>query len=37
MNIDLSEIGKRTVSVSQYIESLKQPFRDKFLTRKQTY
>jgi thiol-disulfide isomerase/thioredoxin len=37
MNIDLSKIRKRTVSVSQYIESLKQPFRDKFLTRKQTY
>jgi thiol-disulfide isomerase/thioredoxin len=37
MDINLSEIRKRTVSVSQYIESLKQPFRDKFLTRKQTY
>jgi thiol-disulfide isomerase/thioredoxin len=37
MNINLSEIRKRTVTISQYIESLKQPFRDKFLTRKQTY
>ena len=37
MNTDLSEIRKKTVSVSQYIESLKQPFRDKFLTRRQTY
>ena len=37
MNTNLSEIRKRTVTVSQYIESLKQPFCDKFLTRKQTY
>jgi hypothetical protein len=37
MNINLSEIRKRTVSVNQYIENLKKPFRDKFLTRKQTY
>jgi thiol-disulfide isomerase/thioredoxin len=37
MNIDLSELRKRTVSVSQYIESLKQPFHEKFLTRKQAY
>ena len=37
MNIDLSEIRKKTVPVSQYIESLKQPFCDKFLTKKQTY
>jgi thiol-disulfide isomerase/thioredoxin len=37
MNTNSSEIIKRTVSVNQYIESLKQPFRDKFLTRKQTY
>ena len=37
MNISVSEIRKRTVSVSQYIESLKEPFREKFLRRKQTY
>jgi len=37
MNINLSEIRKKTVSVTQYIDSLKQPFREKFLTRKQTY
>jgi len=37
MNISLSEIKKKTVSVSQYIDSLKQPFSEKFLTRKQTY
>jgi len=37
MKISLSEIRKRTVSVSQYIDSIKQPFREKFLTRKQTY
>jgi len=37
MNINLLGIKKKTVSVSQYINSLKQPFRDKFLKRKQTY
>lgn len=37
MNSNLSDVRKRTVSVSQYIESLKQPFREKFLARKQTY
>jgi thiol-disulfide isomerase/thioredoxin len=37
MNADLSDIRRKTVSANQYIESLKQPFRDKFLTRKQTY
>jgi thiol-disulfide isomerase/thioredoxin len=37
MNVNLSEIREKTVSVSQYIESLKQPFQEKFLTRKQTY
>jgi thiol-disulfide isomerase/thioredoxin len=36
MNTDLSDIRRKTVSANQYIESLKQPFRDKFLTRKQT-
>lgn len=37
MNISLSEIRNKTVSVNQYIDSLKQPFREKFLMRKQTY
>lgn len=37
MNINLSEIREKTVSVSQYMESLTQPFQEKFLTRKQTY
>ena len=37
MNFDLSEIRKKTVSVGQYIDSLEQPFKEKFLNRKQTY
>jgi len=37
MRINLSEIRKRTVSASEYIDSLKSPFREKFLTRKHTY
>jgi hypothetical protein len=37
VNSNLSEIRKRTVSANQYIDSLKQPFRDKFLARRQTY
>jgi thiol-disulfide isomerase/thioredoxin len=37
MSIDLSEIIERTVPVNQYINSLKQSFRERFLTRKQTY
>lgn len=37
MNINLSEIRRKTVAVNQYIDSLKQPFHEKFLTRKQTY
>jgi len=37
MTINLSEIRKKTVSVEQYLDSLKEPFREKFLTRKQTY
>jgi hypothetical protein len=36
MNIDLSDIRKKTVSVGQYIDSLKEPFKEKFLARKQT-
>jgi len=37
MNVNLSEIKRKTVSVNPYIDSLKQPFSRKFLTRKQTY
>ena len=37
MNINFSEIRKRTVSVSQYIHGLKQPSQEKFLARKHTY
>lgn len=37
MNINLLEIRRRTVSVKEYLNSLRQPFREKFLTRKQTY
>jgi hypothetical protein len=37
MDIDLSEIRKKTASVDQYIDGLEQPLKEKFLTRKQTY
>jgi len=37
MNINLSEVRKKTVSVNQHMESLKKPFHKKFLTRKQRY
>lgn len=37
MDINLSEIREKTVFVNQYIETLTEPFQDKFLTRKQTY
>jgi len=37
MSVSLSEIKNKTVSANHYIDSLKQPFREKFLTRKQTY
>lgn len=37
MNFDLSEIRKKTVSVGQYIDSLEQPFKEKFLKREQAY
>ena len=37
MNIGLSEIRRKTVSVNQYIESLEEPHREKFLKRKQEY
>ncbi|MEM3696582.1 MAG: thioredoxin family protein [Candidatus Bathyarchaeia archaeon] len=37
MIIDLKETRKRTVPVNQYIDSLKQTFKEKFLARKHTY
>jgi thiol-disulfide isomerase/thioredoxin len=37
MNVNLSEVREKTVSVSQYINSSEQQFREKFLARKQTY
>jgi len=37
MPLNLSEIRTRTVSVSDYIGNLEEPFREKFLERKQTY
>jgi thiol-disulfide isomerase/thioredoxin len=37
MSINLSEIRKRTVSVNEYLDGLKEPFREKFFARKQTY
>jgi hypothetical protein len=37
MSTSLSEIEKKTAPVSQYIESLEQPFQEKFLARKQDY
>jgi hypothetical protein len=37
MNIDLLDVRKKTVSVGQYIDSLEQPFKEKFLMKKQVY
>jgi thiol-disulfide isomerase/thioredoxin len=37
MNFDLSDIRKKTVTASQYIEGLEQPFKEKFLAKKRTY
>lgn len=37
MNVNMLEIRKKTVPVNQYIDSLEQPFYEKFLTRKRTY
>lgn len=37
MNVNLADIRKKTVSAKQYIDSLEQPFKDKFLMRKETY
>jgi len=37
MPLSLTEIRARTVSVNDYINGLEEPFKDRFLTRKQTY
>jgi len=37
MKISLTELEKKAIPVNKYIDSLEQPFREKFLTRKQTY
>ena len=37
MPLNLTEIRKRTVSADDYINSLEEPFKEKFLTRRQTY
>ena len=37
MPLNLNEIRARTVSANDYINSLEEPFKGKFLTRKQTY
>lgn len=35
--VDLGEIRRKTVSVDDYISSMRTPFRDKFLARKEDY
>ena len=37
MTLNLIEIRKRTVNASSYIDNLEEPFKEKFLARKQTY
>lgn len=37
MPVNLMEIRARTVSADDYISNLEEPFKEKFLTRKQTY
>jgi hypothetical protein len=37
MLLDLSAIRMNTVSVTDYVSSLEESFREKFLVRKQTY
>ena len=37
MSINLPELRKRTISLNEYVESLEQPFKERFLSRKQTY
>lgn len=36
MKVNLAEIEKKTVPANQYINSLKQPFQEKFLTQQRT-
>ncbi|MDH5481902.1 MAG: hypothetical protein OEY22_03340 [Candidatus Bathyarchaeota archaeon] len=37
MIVNLLEIIRKTTPVTQHINALKEPFREKFVTRKQTY
>jgi thiol-disulfide isomerase/thioredoxin len=37
MDVDLSEIRKRTVSIGQYIDGSEDPFKESLMARKQTY
>jgi hypothetical protein len=37
MFLDLSEIRRKTVLVADYLSRLEEPFKEKFLVRKQTY
>jgi thiol-disulfide isomerase/thioredoxin len=37
MNADLKKVRDRTVPVDQYINDLEEPFKERYLTRKQTY
>jgi hypothetical protein len=37
MTLNFPEIMKKTIPVGKYIDSMEQPFREKFLIRKQTY
>lgn len=37
MQVDLEGILRKTVPVDQYIDHIEEPFREKFLQRKQTY
>ncbi|MGB9683767.1 MAG: hypothetical protein C0193_00795 [Candidatus Bathyarchaeota archaeon] len=37
MKVDLSEVRQRTVSVNHYMNTIKEPFNEKFLERKKTY
>jgi hypothetical protein len=37
MNIDLPDVRRKTVSATRYIESLEEPYRERFSKRKQEY
>jgi thiol-disulfide isomerase/thioredoxin len=37
MHVNLSEIRKRAASVGEYIDGLDEPFKERYLARKQTY